>query len=81
MCGCTPPCLRACISFRQAGQWAAEQPQVARYSTGQHFLTHLDAFPREVVAKKGFQRRATLLVYLNDVAEGGATYFDLMDLR
>lgn len=35
-----------------------------------------DGFPAELAAGNGFQRRATLLVYLNDVAAGGATRFD-----
>lgn len=48
---------------------------------GQHFLTHVDAFPSSVVAQKGYQRKATLLCYLNDVPEGGGTLFDLIDLR
>ena len=53
-----------------------ELPQVAHYRGGEYFRTHEDAFPPEVSAKKGYQRRATVLVYLNDVAEGGATRFD-----
>jgi hypothetical protein len=34
-----------------------------------------DAFPNDVAEKKGYQRRATVLIYLNDVAEvgGGVT--------
>lgn len=35
-----------------------------------------DGFPAELVDQNGFQRRATLLVYLNDVAAGGATRFE-----
>jgi hypothetical protein len=34
-----------------------------------------------VVAAKGYQRRATVLVYLNDVAQGGATRFDKLGLE
>ncbi|KAG2426452.1 hypothetical protein HXX76_011683 [Chlamydomonas incerta] len=62
------------------GQISFELPQVARYQPGQHFLTHEDAFPPPVVAAKGYQRRATLLVYLNDCVEGGATRFDVLDI-
>lgn len=58
------------------GQITLELPQIAHYLNGQHFSTHEDAFPVNVALSKGYQRRATLLVYLNDVAQGGATYFD-----
>ncbi|GLI68159.1 hypothetical protein VaNZ11_012497 [Volvox africanus] len=64
----------------QPGQVAFELPQVARYQPGQHFLTHEDAFPTTVVGSKGYQRRVTLLVYLNDCEEGGATKFDVLDI-
>ncbi|GLC40821.1 hypothetical protein PLESTB_000019100 [Pleodorina starrii] len=64
----------------QPGQAAFELPQVARYQPGQHFLTHEDAFPSSVVASKGYQRRATLLLYLNDCGEGGSTKFDILDI-
>jgi hypothetical protein len=40
-----------------------------RYLSGQHFLAHEDAFPTLLAAANGFQRHATLLVYLNDVAQ------------
>jgi hypothetical protein len=53
--------------------------QVARYTEGQHFLQHEDAFPVEVARKKTYQRRATLLIYLNDVEQGGKTHFDILD--
>ncbi|KAL6765838.1 hypothetical protein V8C86DRAFT_2450273 [Haematococcus lacustris] len=59
-----------------AGQLCYESPQVARYEAAQHFLSHEDAFPLRLARANGFQRRATLLLYLNDVPEGGATQFD-----
>lgn len=62
------------------GQLAFELPQVARYQPGQHFLTHEDAFPVEAAVAKGYQRRATLLVYLNDCTQGGATRFEVLDI-
>ena len=63
-----------------------EPPQVARYLSGQYYLPHFDAFdmatgPGRECAMTGGQRLATVLVYLNDVAEGGATYFPKLDLR
>lgn len=57
------------------GALCFEQLQVARYEPGQHFLAHEDAFSPDTARRNGFQRRATLLVYLNDVAEGGETVF------
>ena len=65
-----PPSSRSPYSF--------ELPQVAHYEGGEYFKTHEDAFPENVAQRKGYQRRATVLVYLNDVAEGGATRFDKM---
>ncbi|KAK9825694.1 hypothetical protein WJX81_005491 [Elliptochloris bilobata] len=58
------------------GQLCYESLQIARYEAGQHFLPHEDGFPAELVEQNGFQRRATLLVYLNDAAAGGATRFE-----
>jgi hypothetical protein len=54
----------------------AELPQIARYLPDQHFLAHEDAFPPAAALRRGFQRRATLLVYLNDCARGGRTRFE-----
>jgi len=57
-------------------KWAFELPQVARYGAGEYFNAHEDGFPIAVAALKGYQRRATVLVYLNDVEKGGATRFE-----
>eukprot|EP00884_Botryococcus_braunii_P023083 jgi/Botrbrau1/9459/Bobra.0252s0080.1 len=61
-------------------QTCFEQLQIACYAPGQHFLSHEDAFPEMVAEQNGFQRRATLLVYLNDAPGGGATLFDALDV-
>ncbi len=57
-----------------------ETMQGQRYAPGQHFRAHHDYFhesesywPRMV--KEGGQRTWTAMIYLNDVTEGGATWF------
>ncbi|PRW56261.1 Oxoglutarate iron-dependent dioxygenase [Chlorella sorokiniana] len=62
------------------GQYCYESLQMARYETGQHFLAHEDGFPAGLARSNGFQRHATLLVYLNSTQEGGATRFDMLNL-
>lgn len=42
-----------------------------RYEAGQHFLAHEDGFPALLATANGFQRHATLLLYLNDVQQVG----------
>ncbi len=61
-------------------KWSFELPQVAHYSGGEYFKAHEDAFPMAIAAEKGYQRRATVLVYLNDVEKGGATRFEHLDI-
>jgi prolyl 4-hydroxylase len=64
-----------------------EYPQVAKYVAGQHYGMHYDGFSshggptglKELTY--GGNRVATVLIYLNDVAEGGETYFHYMDLK
>lgn len=51
-----------------------EQMQVAKYDEGGHYGAHLDAWPQNPV--RGPKNRfITLLIYLNDVEEGGETAF------
>jgi len=57
-----------------------ELPQVGRYLNTQQYLPHFDAFNMDEAdgarfAANGGQRTVTVLVYLNDVANGGHTAF------
>lgn len=66
-----------------------EPPQVARYTAGQFYLPHFDAFdlrtqPGRECVHTGGQRTATVLMYLNDVpqpAGGGCTHFPKLEAR
>lgn len=62
------------------GQHTFEGLQVANYESGQFFRSHEDAFPQELAGTNGFQRQATVLLYLNDVQTGGRTKFDWLDV-
>ena len=55
-----------------------EPTQVARYLKGQFYQSHLDALDK--IGKEG-QRVGTVLLYLNDVKNGGATFFNDLNLR
>lgn len=59
-----------------------EEPQIVRYEMGDFFNWHEDKIP-DTLLENGGQRVATLLVYLNDVAEsgGGATTFQDLNLK
>lgn len=69
----------------RAAEWAMipssnqEQLHVLRYDVGQQYADHWDAFDANVRDKinyeNGRQRLATILMYLNDVEEGGETVF------
>jgi prolyl 4-hydroxylase len=55
-----------------------EPTQVARYVTGQFYQSHLDALDK--IGSDG-QRVGTVLIYLNNVQSGGATFFNELNLR
>ena len=64
---------------------ADRRAQVARYTDSQRYVDHYDAVDPHSPAGRSFcanggQRVATVLMYLNDVREGGSTYFRLLDL-
>ncbi|KAJ1472333.1 hypothetical protein T484DRAFT_3439937 [Baffinella frigidus] len=66
-----------------ASSWKTfEAPTVIRYVKGQKLAPHYDANRGAQIedANRGGQTLATLLVYLNDVAEGGATRFNRQGL-
>ena len=57
-----------------------ELPQVARYTDSQRYVEHYDGVDPHTPAGKAFvasggQRVATVLMYLNDVDDGGGTSF------
>lgn len=52
-----------------------EPMQVLRYDTDQKYEGHFDYFFDEVNTQNGGNRHATVLLYLNDVEEGGETTF------
>lgn len=63
-----------------------ELPQVGRYFPTQQYLQHFDAFDLSNedgrrFAANGGQRTVTVLVYLNDVAQGGSTAFPALGLQ
>eukprot|EP00977_Amphora_coffeiformis_P016233 scaffold4961_cov149-Amphora_coffeaeformis.AAC.2 len=62
-----------------------ELPQVGRYMASQQYLQHYDAFDLSTedgrrFASNGGQRTITVLIYLNDVHQGGATRFPALNL-
>jgi prolyl 4-hydroxylase len=62
-----------------------ELPQVGRYFPTQQYLQHFDAFDLSNedgrrFAANGGQRTVTVLVYLNDVIQGGSTAFPALGL-
>ncbi len=58
-----------------------EPLQVVRYGPGQEYRPHYDACVRGCPAGGRIHRRATLLVYLNDDFEEGATHFPNVGVR
>jgi len=57
----------------------AEGLQVLHYGPGQEYKVHYDFFGQNSPAARN-NRISTLVIYLNDVEEGGETVFPLLDL-
>lgn len=60
--------------------------QILHYRTGGEYTPHFDYFPptdpgSRVHLSQGGQRVATLIIYLNDVEDGGATVFPELKLK
>lgn len=60
-----------------------EPLQVVRYYPNQEFKKHYDFFVKgqEHEFEKAGQRHCTMFVYLNDVEEGGCTYFNKINVK
>jgi prolyl 4-hydroxylase len=72
-------------AFMRWPMQCAEEPQGQRYEIGQEFKQHCDWFDTQSAynvshLEKG-QRTWTLMVYLNDVDEGGGTRFTKLDME
>jgi len=63
-----------------------ELPQVARYTDSQRYVEHYDGVDPHTDAGRAFcasggQRIATVLMYLNDVEDGGGTFFKRLNFE
>jgi prolyl 4-hydroxylase len=54
--------------------------QILNYKIGQEYKSHFDFFTSTNTSKVNNPRISTLIMYLNDVEEGGETYFPKLDL-
>ena len=86
---CTPPCAQLLTKIQALTNKPydhMELPQVARYTDSQRYVEHYDGVDPHTPAGQAFcmsggQRIATVLVYLNDVLGGGATFFKRLNLE
>ena len=84
-----PGCVQALLSrvarLTQQPHAHLEMVQVTRYTEGQQYVEHYDGEPNTSASSaflsNGGQRVCTVLLYLNDVAHGGATAFPRLDVR
>mmetsp|Transcript_7296 Transcript_7296/g.16015 ORF Transcript_7296/g.16015 Transcript_7296/m.16015 type:complete len:340 (-) Transcript_7296:524-1543(-) len=63
-----------------------ELPQVARYTDSQRYVEHYDGVDPQTEAGRAFcasggQRIATVLMYLNEVEDGGGTFFKRLNFE
>ncbi|PKU63530.1 prolyl 4-hydroxylase [Dendrobium catenatum] len=63
--------------FSQIPAENGELIQVLRYEVSQQYRPHHDYFSDTFNLKRGGQRVATMLMYLNDEVEGGETHFPM----
>lgn len=68
---------RRIAAFSQIPVENGELIQVLRYEVTQQYRPHHDYFSDTFNLKRGGQRVATMLMYLNDNVEGGETYFPM----
>jgi hypothetical protein len=71
---CVPHVL-TCFLFSHSKEFL----QLLRYEEGQFYVNHHDFIPGDVTRPAG-QRIVTVFLYLNNVDEGGGTYFTDMDI-
>ena len=56
--------------------------QIQKYSKNQKYKSHFDAFSKKYLQQEsGSQRKLSFILYLNEVLEGGETFFPFMDLK
>lgn len=73
-------------SFMSLNPFIGEAMQVQKYAIGEYYKEHSDYFfpltkEYETYTEWMGQRTWTFMIYLNDVAEGGETYFKHLKLR
>jgi len=70
------------FNFTRSKDDLAESLQVARYLPTQMYAAHYDYFrpdPNDTFVQRGGNRYATMILYLNDVEDGGYTSFPYID--
>ena len=56
--------------------------QIQKYSKNQKYKSHVDAFSKKNLQQElRSQRKLSFILYLNEVLEGGETFFPYMDLK
>lgn len=80
---CTVLVQKVLALLKDSSTERMELPQIARYLVNEKYNAHYDS-PEPIHTafhENGGARSVTILCYLNDVAEGGETEFQKLDLR